>query len=286
MGIGSHLMAVFKILVAVLVTKVYSLEEALASIDKDINSFTGEVERKAKQEVQALAAQAHAMITEKAQSRLRSTRKIYTDNLDIQKIQSDSHNEIWSVVLYKPAKWIEEGQPPHEMIDQLLGSQSMVKKGSNTGKPWVKHGKNGRYAAVPFEHSKPASQMSLAQNKLANYVKRELANRGLDKMITKDGKPVLGKAATVNLNGPNAPIRKNNKQVLAGINIYQREIKTKTGKSMIKRDVVSFRMVSDSQKGTGDWQHHGRAPASFFEETSKELDVIWEKLVQKIVSET
>lgn len=267
--------------------KVYSLEQAMNEIQKDINSFTEEVQKKAKQEIQTLAGQAHAMIGEKAQSRLRSTRQIYTDNLKIEKITSSGDNEIWSVHLLKPAKWIEDGQPKHNMIDYLLGSNSNVKKGANTGKAWVKRGKNGRYAAVPFEHSKPSSQMSLAQNKIADYVKSELKKRGLDKTITKDGKPVLGKAAQVDLIGRGSPQHEKTwRPLLSGLTIYQREEKMKNGKTRIKRDVMTFRMVSDSQKGTGAWDHPGRAPANLFEETAKELDVLWDGLINKIVSES
>lgn len=266
--------------------KVYSLEEAMRELSKDISQFTEDVKKKAKAEVQTLAGQAHGMILEKAKSRLKSTAKIYTDNLDLQKIQSDETNEIWSVVLYEPAKWIEEGMPKHNMIDKLLGSNAMVKKGKNTGKNWVKKGKNGRYAAVPFEHSKPSSQMSLAQNKIADYVKKELKARGLDKTITKDGKPVLGKAATVDLVNRGSPQHpKTWKPLLSGLTIYQREVKMKNGNTKIMRDVLTFRMVSDSQKGTGAWDHPGRPAANLFGETEKELDILWENLISKIVSE-
>jgi len=281
--------------------KVYSMEEALRSLNKDINSFTEEVKNKAKKEIQTLAGQAHAMIgdkTEKGNSKgmkLKSTRQKYMENLDLLKIESSAENEIWSVVLYKPAQWIEDGQPKHNMIDYLLGSKSMVKKGKNAGQSWVKKGKNGRYAAVPFEHSRPSSQMSLAQNKIASFVKQQLKEHGLDKTITAaDGKPVLGRVkndATRRLeeamNRRGAPQHeKTFRPLLSGIAIYQREVKMKTGKSKIMKDVLTFRTVSDSQKGTGAWDHPGREGFHAFEEVEKELDVLWESTISKIVSGT
>lgn len=274
-------------------SKVYSLEESLRELGKEIESFTEEVKASARKEVQSLAGQAHAMIADKAERgnnkgfKLKSNRQQYVDNLDLQKIESSGNNEIWAVVLYKPAQYLEDGQPKHNMIEQLLGSNATVKKGSNVGQPWVKKGKNGRYAAVPFEHSKPSSQMSLAQNKIADYVKKELKSRGLDKTITKNGKPVLGKAASLDLVGRGSPQHEKSwKPLLSGLTIYQREVKMKNGKSKIMRDVLTFRMVSDSQKGKGLWDHPGREGLHAFEEVEKELDILWNNTINKIVGES
>lgn len=254
--------------------KDYSIEQALRELGKDINDLTKDITQKAKGQVQALAAQAHSMIVSKAQSNLRSTRSIYIDALNIQKIDSSPENEIWSVTLDKSAKFIEDGQPWHNMIDYLVNG------------PKHKVGKDGKkYNIIPFKHNKPSSQMSLAQNKIANYVKGELKKRGLDKTITKDGKPVLGRAATLDLTGGKAPTSMN-KPLLTGLTIYQREVKTKAGKSMIKRDVMTFRVVSENQKGSGMWDHPARPAANFFDETAKELDIIWDKIIAEIVEKS
>jgi len=273
--------------------KVYSLEQALNELQKDINAFTENVQTQAKREIQILAGQAHSMIGKKAEKKLKSTRSLYLENLDIQKIESSGNNEIWAVVLYEPAKFLEEGQEKYNMIDSLLNSKSLVKKGKNSGNPWVKKGKNGRYAAVPFEHSKAPSQMSLAQNKLAALVKSEMQKQGLDKTITQDGKPVLGRIKNQQTKNLEAALTKRGmpqsdksfRPLLSGLTIYQREVKMKNGKSKIMKDILTFRMVSDSQKGKGLWDHPGRPGVHLFEETAKELDVLWDQLVKKIADQ-
>lgn len=255
-------------------SKQYSLEQALRGLGKDINKLTEDIAKEAKQQVQVLAAQAHSMIVQKAQTRLRSTRTQYIDALSIEKISSSEDNEIWAVTLNKSAGWIEDGQKAHNMIDALVNG------------PKAKVSKEGhKYNVIPFKQNKPSSEMSLAQNKLANYVKQQLKDRGLDKTITQNGKPILGRAATVNLgSGPVTPKPQWRSPLLSGITVYQREEKTANGKSRIKRDVMTFRVVSEKQKGSGLWDHPGRAAANFFEETSKELDVIWEQMVKDIVA--
>lgn len=254
--------------------KVYSLEEAMRDLERDVNQFSEDVQKKAKMEIQTLAASAHALIVQKATNKLKSTRSMYLDNVDLVKIESSPQNEIWSVVLYQPARFIEDGQSQHNMIDYL------------TSGPKAKTSKDGhRYAIIPFKHNKPPSQMSLAQTKMANYVKGELQKRGLDKTITKDGKPVIGRAATVDLVDKGAPLSKHGKPLLQGLTIYQREIKTKNDKTMIKRDVMTFRVASTKQKGKGLWDNPGRTGVKIFEETAKELDVLWENIITRVISE-
>lgn len=254
--------------------KVFSIEEALKDLGKDINQMTEDIQKKAKQSVALLAAQTHAMIVAKAQSKLKSTRSTYLDALNIEKIESTPSQEIWAVTLDKSAKFIEEGAPRHEMIDYLVNG------------PKHKVSKDGsKYNVIPFQHNKSRNQNSLAQQKLSNYVKNELKLRGLDKTITKDGKPVIGKAAVLNLNkdSKDAPTGKFNQPILNGLTIYQREVKSKSGKTSIKRDVLTFRVVSEKQKGSGMWEAPERIGMNFFEETEKEIEVIWQQMIKDIV---
>lgn len=252
--------------------KVYSVEEAMKELGKDIDQLTSEIQAKAREGVQILAGQAHAFIVDKANTQLKSTREIYIDALDIKRIESSPNQEIWSVTLDKSAKWIEDGQPRHEMLDYL------------TKGPKAKTAKDGhKYTVIPFKHNKPQNKNSLAQQKLANFVKNELEKRGLDKTITRDGRPVLGRAATLNLSGKGAPTSKFNKPLLHGLTIYQREVKTQEGKTQIKRDVMTFRVASDKQKGSGLWEHPGRQAMNFFELAAKEIDVLWERMIKDIV---
>lgn len=256
--------------------KIYSVEEALRDLGKEIKDLTDQIQAQAKQQVQALAAVAHSLILEKAQTKLKSTRQIYTDALDLKKIESTPDQEIWAVTLDKSAKFLEDGQPWHQMLPYLING------------PKHKISKDGKkYTVIPFKQNKSPGQMSAAQNKLANYVKRELKSRGLDKTIMKDGQPIIGRAASLDLIGNKAPTsKKGNKPLLAGLTIYQREVKTKSGKTNIKRDVMTFRVASETQLGSGDWEAPARPALNFFEEAEKELDMIWENMISSIVENT
>jgi len=259
--------------------KAYSIEETLKSLEKDIKDLTDDMKAKAKQQVQILAAQAHALILAKAQAKLSSTRKIYTDALGLQKIASSGDNEIWAVTLDKSAKWIEDPMPNHSMLDYLLKS------------PKAKMGKNGKYIVIPFEHSKPANEQSETQSKIAKYAKNVLKEQGLDKVITRDGKPILGKVATVKVNGEDQPRGRFNQPLLSGLTIYQREMKNKHGETMkdkagnarIKKDTFTFRVASESQRGSGLWEKKSTPGLRAFEETERQLDVIWEQMVKDLV---
>ena len=220
--------------------KFFSLEESLKSIQKDINELSKETMEKAKEGVRALATQAHSLVIEKAQTRLKSTRQKYLDAVKIEKVQDDEFNTIWAVTLDKSANWIENEVPAHEMIDEII-------KGGKTPKT-AKDG--SKFKIIPFKHNKSPSQMSRAENQIANFAKNELKKAGLDKVITDDkGNAKTGRVATLNITGPKAPVSKFNRPLLQGLTVYQRQVTTASGKVMTKRDVMTFRVISEKQKG-------------------------------------
>lgn len=252
------------------------MEEALREIGQDINRLSQEATAKAKQAIQKLALTAHARITQEAQDKLKSTREKYLSALKIQNLESSADQEIWSVTLDKSAGWIEDGYPSGEMIDRIL-------KG---GKPAKRSKKGFEYKVIPFDHSKKApSRTSAAQQRLANYVKTELKKQNLDGII-KDpttGLPKIGKVASVKITDKNQPVGRFNRKLLDGLTIYQREIKTSTGKVKIKKDIMTFRTISSSQKGSGMWETKGFKGLKAFEKVEKEIDQIWDQMVKDLV---
>ena len=277
--------------------KSYSIEESLQELEIDIKDLTKEMEAKARQNVQVLAAQAHAMILAKAQSKLTSTRKIYTDALGLQKIASSGDNEVWAVTLNKNAGWIEDGNPNYNMLDGFLKS------------PKAKMGKNGKYLIIPFEHSKSANEQSETQSAISKYAKSILKEHGLDKTVTRDGKPILGKVASLKINGNQGalkvtgrdgkaisigndqPVSRFNRPLLNGLTVYQSEmrdkhgsvLKNKDGQSRIKKSILTFRIAAESQRGSGLWQKKAMPGLKAFEETERELDQIWEQMCKDLV---
>ena len=167
------------------------------------------------------------------------------------------------------------------MIDYLTKGKS--------SKAYKKGG--GRYAVIPFEHNKSANLRSEKQNKITEYMNKELKARGLDKVITRDGKPVMGRAATVDLIARGSPqSEKSFRPLLQGLTIYQSLMKNKQGDVMknkkgeprVRRDIMTFRVASTRQIGKGLWDNPGRVGVHAFEETAKELDVIWETMMREI----
>lgn len=249
--------------------KIYNLEESLRSVGKDIEKLSEETIAKAKSQIKVLASQTYGMVIEKASSMLKSRRKDYVAAVGLKKIHSSKNEEIWAVTLGRSADWIENGKEAKNMLQDFLKS------------PKAKVAKDGsRYLTIPFEHSKNPSEMSAAELRIANYVKSQLKQHRLDRTIKQNGKPVIGRAATIDLTGPRAPVSKEGKPLLQGLTIYQHEVKGKSGKTRIKRDVMTFRIASDKQVGKGLWDHPGLKGAKIFDQVEKEIDTIWSELVR------
>lgn len=265
--------------------KVYSVEESLRSLEKDIKDLTKEMTEKARRSVELLAGTAYDMIAREAQEKLKSTRKLYTDNLNIKKISSSGDNTIHAVVLYKPARWIEEGMPAHNMIDDLTsGPKSRAyKKGG------------GRWNIIPFEHTKPSQQRSEQQTRISDHINKELKAMGLNKVIKgRDGKPIMGRAVSLSLlHHPPGVTRKDvwRTPLLSGLTIYQSAktgkdgeiLRTKKGAMKVKKDIFTFRVVSTRQRDSGLWDHPGLEGLKAFETVEKKLDSIWQQMINELV---
>jgi hypothetical protein len=253
--------------------KTYSIEEELKKLGKDVNAMADDMVKEAKLQVKALAAQTHGLVIEKANEKLGNVkRKIYLDSLSLDKLGGDEQ-EIWAVSLDKAAAWIEDTIPAGERIDAIL----------NGGKPAKTSKAGDRYKIIPFSHKKtvntPKSQM-----KMVNFVKSELKKRGLDKIVSDtQGNPLVGKIASVDLVKDNKKgqtfVSKFNQPLLQGLTVYQRKHKNAEGKEC----VMTFRVISEAQKGSGLWEWKESKGAAIFEEVEKEVDQIWDKMMTEIV---
>lgn len=248
----------------------------MRELGRELDQLTEETMEKAKIQVSALAAQTHAMVVEKAQ-KLKSTRQKYIDAVDLKKVQSGD-DTIWVVTLDKSAGWIEDGFQKRSMLPFFLAS------------PKAKTAKDGgKYLTIPFEHSKTSNKQSLAQSKIAEYAKRELQSKGLDKVVEKNGQPVIGKVAA--LKTVNGPKSNKGKSLLDGLTVYQsykrdskgNVVKGKDGSPKIKRDIMTFRVASSKQLGTGAWEHPGMEGLNAFEEVSRKVDEIWAKMIGELI---
>ncbi len=205
-------------------------------------------------------------ITQEAMNKLHSRRDKYLENLYVKQLSGNT----WIVGLKEPAAWIEEGQSPGNMLQNLL--------------------KGKTHRAIPMEKgSKTGSQpMTSAQNDLLSTIKEHFEKQKKIKLedieTHDDGKPKLGKLHSFSIKS--APMKTNNgpgqgqgpvgqvrqgrtgTPFLQGVRVYQKLVE-KGGKKETKRVITTFRMASISQEGSGTWDHPGNKAMNFFQEAEE-----------------
>jgi len=190
--------------------------------------------------VENLATMTHAKANELARDELNSLSKKYMDNLEF----SNPAPNLWVVTLKEPAMWIEDGRKSGFMEELLSGKSS-------------RQGKNGRYAIVPFEHSKPPTEQSPKAQALAQQIKDALKKEGINwKKIERheDGSPRIGRLHNINVESARIkPEHKNSPGM--GVRVYQTK-DPNTGN--VRRDVMTFRVITEKHRQAGLWHHPGR----------------------------
>lgn len=229
-----------------------------------------------------LAQQTHAHIVERVQAQLHSTRNIYKQNLKIKPI----NDKVMLLVLEQGALFIEDGMPAHEMIDDLLKGPSDKIHTAKDGSKW---------RVIPLQHNKapqdtPESTADL-QSTIKKYMKKNKIPYG--KIETNsDGSPKLGLLHQFDI--VDSPVKTNSgagqgwgavgdvKQgptgipFLQGVNVYQR----KTADGGVRKDIMTFRIVSTKHKGTGRWMHPGTPARKFFDEAYQWALDQWEREIK------
>jgi hypothetical protein len=229
---------------------------------KDFGDLKSEVEGALEEGVRALSSMTHAKVVELASAELNSTRKKFIDSLSYSEIRPG----VWAVAVDEKMLWLEDGKPAGSMVDDLLRKNAKVSKSGN------------RYKSIPFEHSKPKSENTASGQMLVNYLKAQLRKSNIPfKKLERnaDGSPRLGKLHTLNF--PNSPIPslKAKTPAFMGVNIYQ----TKTSAGTVRRDIVTFRTVSDKHKAEGLWVHPGIEAKKFLDRSLEWAVTHWESQV-------
>lgn len=234
-----------------------------------------------------LTAMTRAHIIEEAGKRLHTRRQMYIDGISHFQVNEDT----WVVNLDAKVRWIEDGMPEHNMLDDLLKSKS------------AKNAKDGsKYVVVPFEHGpKGETQMTPAQKTLLDTIKSTLKEKKIPygKMETgAGGKPKTGLLHSFDIK--NAPIKQTNAPgqgagpvgspmqgptgipLLQGVRVYQYPIPTsklgKTEKSGFKRMIMTFRIASSNHKNEpGRWDHPGLPAVKLMDEAYEWAKQTWER---------
>ncbi len=251
-----------------------------------LGDLAADVERAIKEETETanreLAMMAQAKAIELANERLHSRREKFVESVHLAQ-----DGDVWVLSLAAGARWIDEGLPAHNMLDDLLSS------------PKAKRSADGSsYLVVPFDHGpgKGSGQNTPEQQDLVNTLKKEFKSRKIPwaKIETTDsGAPKIGKIHSFSIGhaplktqegpgqgrGPINDVRQgpNKRQVvgggpagggipfLAGVAVYQ---KTKEGGG-VQKSVMTFRIASSKHQGQDRWNHPGLEPTNIFDDVQK-----------------
>lgn len=235
-----------------------------SKIAQQFKSFAIEVEQDLNKGVANLAAITHAKVAEMASEELHSSRKQFTDNLGFEEVQPG----VWVVSVDQGGLWVEEGIAPN--TDMKPG---LLKGATHTSKDGHK------YRVIPMDHGKAPSQMNGYAQGLVARIKSNLKKEGVPfKKLETDanGSPRTGKLHTFNFKSEIPG--KGNTPALHGVSIYQ--TMTKTGN--VRRDILTFRTVTDGPAGADKFFHPGFEPKKFLDRAADWAVQEWE---QKILPE-
>lgn len=242
-----------------------------------------------------LSMQTHAHVLEKVQNSLHSSREIYVNALHYNMVNEGTY----VISLDRAAWWIEDGiQPGTEMIDWLL------RQASPNSKPPKMSKEGNLYRVIPFMHNKGATSQTPTQNLLKETIRKELRSRGIpygNLELDPSGKPKIGKLHSFDI--MNKPLKTAHGvgqgwgdigkprigatgiPFLQGVTIYQRAYKDAAGNDKVRKDIMTFRVVSSKHKGTGRWVHPGFEPKEFLKEGYEWAKKEWDdKYVPQILA--
>lgn len=232
-----------------------------ASIASQFKELAMEVEQDLNKAVGNLAVVTHAKVAELASTELKSSLKTLKDNLGFAEISPG----VWVVSIDEGALWIEEG------IEQGMDIKpGLLKNNAKTSKS------GSKYKIVPFDHGKAPSQLTPSALSIVSLLKEGLKQNKIPfKKIEKNsnGSPRLGKLHVLDIKSPIPG--KGNTPSLKGVSIYQ--TMTKTGN--VRRDILTFRTVSDSPASEGKWIHPGLEAKHFLEKSADWALNQWENII-------
>lgn len=233
------------------------------------------LDQEAKLAAKNLAAMGYAKMHELAAQRLHSRREMFVQGLDLKQVDDNT----WVIVVDAKVRFIDDGLKPYNMLDSLLKS------------PKAKSGKKGKYLAVPFHHGpgKGPATATPAQLDLISTVRAAMKKQGIPfkKIETgPNGQPLLGRLHSFDINekpikkfegpgqgkGPIGQVKQGSSGIplLRGVNVIQRMVGGKA-----RKEILTFRMASESQRGTGKWDHPGLAPQMLTDTTADWMLKTW-----------
>jgi|SRR6185312_4196743 len=248
-----------------------------------------------------LTANTREHIVQEANKKLKTRRQMYIDGLTA--YQENEHT--WVISLDAKVRWIDDGMPAHNMLDDLLKS------------PKAKTSKDGtsKYIVIPFQHKKGPTQMTPAQSNLNKTIQAELKKINVEREkvgadpipygkieTNSDGSPKLGVLHKFDITdkplkthqgagqgwGPIGDVKQGPTGIpfLQGVQIRQRMAMDKKGNEHAVREIMTFRVASSKHRQQGGrWDNPGTAPVPLMEEGMKWAQDEWENHVKPKIFE-
>jgi len=221
-----------------------------------------EAQKMIEEGVKAASAMTYAKAQELAGEKLGTRLDAYRKALHYREVSQG----LWVVELDESALWIEDGKKQGSMVDDLLRKNPKISK------------KGRRYKAIPFDQADGAkAEGNEKLTSILQMLKTELKSRKIPykKVETDDkGNPRLGKLHAFNIESPK-PTKMASTPALYGVTIYQ----SKNARGKVKRDIMTFRVVTDEHKREGKWVHPGLEGVKIFEEVYEWVNREWEKTI-------
>jgi len=252
--------------------------KSLMNIEEAFNDAVKDAEKQ-------LAAMTYTKAVDLATSKLHSRRQMFVDALSIKE-----EDGVTIVNLNGSARWIDDGQEPHSMLEALLKS------------PKAKRAADGSmYVVVPFDHGpgKGPANSPESQQPMINALKKEFKQRKIPwGKIERDdqGRPKMGKIHSFDMSntpiktgegagqghGKTGAVRQGSTGIpfLQGVAVYQHG----QAGGGAKKSVMTFRTASSNQQGA--WQHPGVEAANIMEETWKWAQETMEREIIPLVIES
>lgn len=245
----------------------------IEALTKQCNGMKEEIKKDFLSNVQALSRVTHAKLRDLVKENLHSTRNVFLDNIPPVEELSDG---VFVISILDGAMFVEEGIPAGTDMKPNLLKEAKTRTS--------KSGKSIRYRVIPYLHSKDPQDMpvdSTTARKIVSEIRDKMKKEGIPWRTTieknADGSPRVGKVGEPlklhSFNWGGSIPGKGNTPAMKGLSIYQ--TLTKTGN--VRRDIMTFRTVTDQPSSDGKWIHPGIEKKQLLEKAAEWSMDTWEK---------
>lgn len=242
-----------------------------SSITSQLKEFALEVEQDLQKAAADLALLTKEKVLELANENLSSTGyESYKEGVGT----DDTAPGIWIVYIDEKVAWQESGlKEGFDMKPGLLKGATKVSKDGH------------HYRSIPFDHGKAPSKTanSPKAQELVSQVKSFLKKEKIPfRKIEKDanGSPLTGKLHKFDIPS-DPPTDRASTSALKGLTIYQ----TKMKNGSVRRDILTFRTVSDGPASANKWIHPGYQAKNFLDQAAEWATREWEdKILPDIIN--